>query len=111
MNKVASKVDLRFDLQNNQTLPSAAVVRLRRAVRHRLDEDGRVQVTSQRTRDQQRNLEDARDKLAELIRAALRAPKPRRPTKPSRGAKRRRLDAKRRLSEKKATRRSVRGED
>jgi ribosome-associated protein len=56
------------------------------------------------SRSQERNLEDAREKLAALIRRALTLPKPRRPTKPSRGAKERRLQAKRVLAEKKKVR-------
>ncbi len=64
-------------------------------------------MTSQATRDQARNLEDARDKLAALIRAALRPPKRRKKTKPTRRQKQRRLDEKKRNAEKKQGRKSV----
>lgn len=105
VNKVASKVDLRFDLPATGALGPSAKERLRRLARGRLDRDGRLVVTSQVTRDQSRNLEDAREKLAAIIREALVVPKRRKPTKPSRGSKERRLKEKRIASEKKQARR------
>ncbi len=107
VNKVASKVDLRFDVQGTEAITPSVKTRLRRANRARLDKEGRLVVTSQATRDQSRNLEDARSKLAELVREALVVPKKRKPTKPSRRAKQRRLDEKKRTSEKKQARRRV----
>ncbi|MGF1466611.1 MAG: alternative ribosome rescue aminoacyl-tRNA hydrolase ArfB [Sandaracinaceae bacterium] len=104
VNKVESKVDLRFDLPNSQALSSTVKARLRRLAEVRLDRDGRVQVVSQAHRDQPRNLEDARQRLAALIRRALVVPKRRRKTKPSRGAKERRLKAKRIRAERKQAR-------
>lgn len=101
VNKVSSKVDLRFDLPGSTAIDGAVKARLRRLARNRLDADGRIVVTSQATRDQARNLEDARAKLADLIRQALTPKKRRRPTKPSRGAKERRLSDKRQHKEKK----------
>jgi ribosome-associated protein len=101
VNKVSSKVDLRFDLEKTQALSPDVKTRLRVIAKGRLDKDGRLVITSQLTRDQPRNLEDARAKLAELIQRALVAPKKRKATKPSRGARERRLGAKRRTSEKK----------
>jgi len=95
VNQVATKVDLRFDLEGCSALPQDAKARLRKLVGHRLDADGRLIVVSQATRNQDKNLEDARRKLALLIRAALRRPKLRRATKPSRSAARRRLSDKR----------------
>jgi ribosome-associated protein len=106
VNKVASKVDLRFDLEGTAALSPAVKDRLRRIAAARIDRDGRLAVTSQATRDQSRNLEDARDKLAELVRRALVVPKKRKPTKPSKGAKERRLREKRAQSEKKQARRA-----
>lgn len=105
VNKVASKVDLRFDLPNTSALPPGAKERLQRMARTRLDKDGRLAITSQATRDQARNLEDAREKLAALVRRALVAPKARKPTKPSRGARERRLGEKKAQSDKKQSRR------
>jgi ribosome-associated protein len=105
VNKVASKVDLRFDLEATRALDDRAKSKLRTIARGRLDKDGAVVVTSQLTRDQSRNLEDARAKLADLVRQALVKEKPRRPTRPSKAAKRRRLDEKKHHARKKESRR------
>jgi ribosome-associated protein len=104
VNKVATKVELRFDLEGTEALPEAAKARLRTIAR--LDAAGSVLVTSQLTRNRLRNLVDARDKLAALVAAALVTPKKRRPTRPSGGARRRRLEQKRHQSDKKRARRS-----
>ena len=95
VNKVSSKVELRFDLPGTRALGPEVKARLRAIAAHKLDAEGRVLLTSQRTRDQVKNLADAREKLAELVRRALFVPKTRRPTKPSRGSKERRLESKR----------------
>jgi len=94
VNKVASKVDMRVDLAAVTGLSAPARARLRALAAPRLDADGRLVVTSQRTRDQLRNLEDARDKVKKLVERALREPRPRRITQPSRGAVERRLQSK-----------------
>ena len=107
VNKVSSKVELRFDLEGCPTLPPAVKLRLSALVRNKRAADGRVRIVSQATRDQAKNLADAREKLAELIRAAAVAPVPRRPTKPTRGSKRRRADDKRRQAHKKQLRNRV----
>lgn len=96
VNKVATKVELRFDLANTTALPAPVKARLAVACRGRLDAEGRVIITSEATRNRIRNLTDARDKLAALIREALVPPRPRRPTKPTRASKERRIDDKRR---------------
>jgi ribosome-associated protein len=101
VNRVASKVDLRFDLDGTRALSPAVKARLRALAGNQLDKEGQVMITSQATREQARNLEDARDKLASLVRRALQPPKRRKKTRPSRRAKQRRLDAKKRRSEKK----------
>jgi ribosome-associated protein len=111
VNKVSSKVELRFDLEACPTLPPAVKLRLAALVRNKRAADGRVRIVSQATRDQAKNLADAREKLAELIRAAAVAPVPRRPTKPTRGSKVRRADAKRRQAHKKQLRNRVTGDD
>jgi ribosome-associated protein len=95
VNKVASKVELRVDLAAVSGLTGPARARLGALAAGRLDSSGRLLVTSQRTRDQLRNLEDARDKVKKLVERALRAPRPRRLTAPSPGAVERRLRAKR----------------
>jgi len=105
VNKVSSKVELRIDLTAIEGLPEDALFRLRVAQRNRLDAEGLWIVISDRTRDQLKNLADAREKAAEGIRAALVRPVARRATKPTRGSKERRLDAKKRASNTKQQRR------
>lgn len=104
VNKVASKVELRVDLSQLSGLDEAARARLRGLTALRLDASGRLLVTSQKTRDQGRNLEDALDKVRSLIAQALVVPKKRRPTRPSRAAKARRVDAKKLDARRKANR-------
>lgn len=94
VNKVATKIDLRVDLGGIEGLSEAARARLQLLAANRLDAEGRLAVTSQATRNQARNLEDARARVADLIRSALIAPRRRRPTRPTMGARRRRLDDK-----------------
>lgn len=91
VNKVSSKVELRFDLPGTRCLDDAVKDRLRALAASRLDASGWILVTSQRTRDQPKNLDDARAKLAALVAKALTVPKARKATKPSRGVKERRL--------------------
>ncbi|WP_236607230.1 alternative ribosome rescue aminoacyl-tRNA hydrolase ArfB [Sandaracinus amylolyticus] len=108
VNKVSSKVDLRFDLEGSIALAPEVKARVRaKAGASRLDADGRVVIVSQITRDQKRNLEDAREKLAALVRAAMVVPKKRKKTAPSRGAKERRLGEKKRRAETKRGRQST----
>src|SRR5439155_7602659 len=85
VNKVATKIDLRVDLDAIEGLPEPARERLRRLAAHRLDAEGRLGVTSQATRTLSQNVEDARAKVRSLIAAALVRPKPRRPTRPTAG--------------------------
>jgi len=95
VNKVATKIDLRVDLDAIEGLPDPARDRLRVLARHRLDAEGRLVVTSQASRNQARNLEDARDKVRALIAAALVRPRPRTATRPTAAAREQRLGAKR----------------
>jgi ribosome-associated protein len=104
VNKVASRVELRLSLDRVVGLTGAARARLASLVRNRLDADGRLLVTSQATRDQGRNLEDAVDKARRLLAAALVAPRPRRPTRAGRAAVERRLAAKKRTGARKKQR-------
>ena len=105
VNKVASKVELRFDLEGTVALDAPTKERLRNLARTKLDAEGKILIVSQLTRDRAKNLEDAREKLRALVVAALVKPKTRRPTKPSRRAKARRMDEKRRVGDKKLARR------
>jgi ribosome-associated protein len=95
VNKVATKIDLRVDLAAIEGMPPGARERLHTLARHRLDAEGRLVVTSQATRNQARNLEDARDKVRALIAAALVRPRPRTATRPTAAARERRLGGKR----------------
>ena len=95
VNKVATKIDMRVDLGAVTGLSAPARARLRALAAARTDADGKLIVTSQRTRDQLRNLEDARAKVKKLVERALREPRPRRITQPSLGAVQRRLRQKR----------------
>ena len=95
VNKVATKIDLRVDLGRIEGLSDSARARLDALARHRLDAEGRLLVTSQLTRNQARNLEDARDKVRALVVAALVRPRSRTPTRPSAAARERRLGVKR----------------
>jgi len=95
VNKVATKIDLRVELDRIEGLSAAARARLETLARHRLDAEGRLVVTSQATRNQARNLEDAREKVRALVASALIPPRPRTPTRPSVAARERRLTAKR----------------
>jgi ribosome-associated protein len=105
VNKVASKIELRFELETCAELDVHTRERLRSLARTKIDAEGRILIVSQLTRDQSRNLEDAREKLRELILAATVRPKRRRATKPSRAANARRVEGKRRQGDKKAGRR------
>lgn len=104
VNKVASRVELRVDLERITGLSGAARARLEALARRRLDGDGRLLITSQRTRDQHRNLADCRERVSRLIERALVPPRVRRPTRPSAAARKRRLEAKKRQSERKQAR-------
>jgi ribosome-associated protein len=106
VNKVSSKVELRFDLLGTQAIDGATKDRMRGLSGVRLGPEGELIILSQKTRDQAKNLEDAREKLCDLVRRALVRPTVRRATRPSRARVRARLNDKRKQSEKKATRRT-----
>lgn len=101
VNKVSSKIDVRVDLAAITGLDLEARARLLTQAANRLDADGWLHLTSQKTRDQARNLADACEKIKAMILKALVAPIKRKPTKPSRGAVRRRLADKKQTSERK----------
>ena len=106
VNKVSSKVELRFDLPGTTALDEGVKARLRVIARGRLDADGRIVVVSQATRDQPKNLADARAKLAELVVRALVPPRPRKATRPTAGSRERRLSQKQHRARRKADRRA-----
>ena len=98
VNKVATAVELRFDVAKSPSLPEAVRERLLLKRDRRLTGDGVFVISAQRFRTQERNREDARERLAVLIGSGLHAPKPRLATRPTRGSKERRLGAKRERS-------------
>ena len=94
VNKVASAVELRFDAANSRALPEAVRARLLARRDRRLTAEGVLVIQANRFRDQVRNREDARARLAELVRAATHVPKRRIATKPTRASKERRIESK-----------------
>jgi ribosome-associated protein len=108
VNKVASKVELRVSLDGIVGLDPDARTRLRALCAGRLDAEGRLVVTSQLTRDQHKNLQDARDKVRVLVARSLVRPRKRRPTRPTRSSVERRLSDKKHRSTQKADRRGDR---
>lgn len=95
VNKVATAVELRFDVANSPSLPEAVRERLLARRDRRVTADGVLVISAQRFRTQERNREDARARLAAFVEAGLHAPKPRVATRPTRGARERRLGEKR----------------
>ena len=107
VNKVSSAVQLRFDAAKSSALSEEIRNRLKQISGHRMTADGILIIKAQRFRTQDRNREDAIDRLVTLIRQAAEKPRPRRRTKPSRAAKQKRLTSKRHRGEIKRRRRSV----
>jgi ribosome-associated protein len=94
VNKLATAVQLRFDVRRSPSLPAGVRTRLERLAGTRMTRDGVLVIIAQRHRTQARNREDALDRLVDLIRRAAVVPRPRRPTRPSAGARERRIEAK-----------------
>lgn len=99
VNKVATAVQLRFDLKGNETLPPDAKARMARLAGSRLTQSGEILLQADRFRTQEQNRQDAMERLAELARQALVRPKPRKPTRPTKGSKERRIAAKKQRGE------------
>ncbi|MCE0731880.1 aminoacyl-tRNA hydrolase [Halomonas sp. G15] len=106
VNKVASAIHLRFDIQRS-SLPPFYKERLLALGDQRISQDGVVIIKAQRFRTQEQNREDALERLRELIREAVKQRKVRKPTRPTRGSQRRRVDAKTRKGKTKALRGKV----
>ena len=98
VNKVASAVELRFDVANSPSLSEALRARVLARRDRRLTADGVLVIQANRFRDQAKNRDDARARLAEILQVAAHVPKKRIATKPTRASKERRLDAKRQRS-------------
>jgi len=111
VNKLATAVQLRFDVRHSPSLPYEVRARLERLAGRRLTRDGVLVITAQRHRTQERNRDDALARLVELVRAAAVRPTPRRPTRPTLASKARRLEGKKRRGNIKALRGAKPGED
>jgi len=109
VNKLASAVQLRFDARRSPNLRADVRLRLERLAGRRMTQAGVLVITAQRHRTQERNRQDARDRLVELIRRAAVAPIPRRATKPGKAARERRLQSKKHRSTVKGWRREKPG--
>jgi len=104
VNKVASAVELRFDVASSRALPEPVRARLLARRDRRLTSDGVLVIQANRFRDQAKNRDDARARLAELVRAATHVPKRRIATKPTRASKERRIESKKNRATIKQTR-------
>ena len=94
VNKVSTAVELRFSVRDSPSLPEGVKARLIRLAGSRMTQEGVLVIDAQKFRSQQRNRDDAMERLFDMIRAAAEVPKFRRPTRPSLGAKKRRLESK-----------------
>jgi len=94
VNKVCTAVELRFSVRESPSLPDGLKARLIRLAGSRMTQDGVLVISAQKFRSQQRNREDALERLFEMIRAAAEVPKRRRATRPTLGSKERRLESK-----------------
>lgn len=105
VNKLSTAVQLRFDIRTSPSLPNEVAIRAQKLAGRKLTQEGVVVILAQRFRTQERNREDARERLVALLReAAAPPPPPRRATKPSKAAKARRLESKSRRSNVKSLR-------
>lgn len=112
VNKVESAVEIRVDLLASDAFSNNDKARLVEVLGSRLSGDGRIlTVRASAHRSQRRNLDAARERLASMLRAALKREKARRATKPTRGSQRRRLDSKKKRGDLKRQRRSGRGDE
>jgi ribosome-associated protein len=105
VNKLSTAVQLRFNIRTSPSLPNEIAIRAQKLAGKRLTQEGVIVIVAQRFRTQDRNRQDARDRLVALLReAATPPPPPRRATKPSKAAKARRLESKSRRSSVKSLR-------
>ena len=98
VNKLSTAVQLRFDVRHSPSLPNDVALRLIRIAGSRMTKDGVLVINAQRHRTQERNREDARERLVAMIREAAVRPVPRRATKPTASSRRERLESKKRRS-------------
>ena len=111
VNKVSTAVQLRFDVGRSPALSGEVRERLRALAGSRMTDEGVLVIDARAHRTQGQNRDEARERLADLVRRALVRPKRRKKTKPGKAAKERRLDTKKRRSDTKRTRGRLRGDD
>jgi ribosome-associated protein len=111
VNKVATAVELRFDVASSPALPEAVRLRLMRLAGRRLSAEGILTIDAHRFRTQERNRRDALARLVALVQRAAVEPKPRKPTRPSRASKERRLESKAQRAQTKGLRRRAHPDD
>lgn len=104
VNKVASKAVLRWSVQSSGSIPDPVRARLMTRAARQINDRGELLLTSQRYRDQGRNIDDCLEKLRNLILAATKVPRRRKKTRPTKASKEKRLDTKRATAEKKRRR-------
>jgi len=104
VNKVATAVQLRYDVSSAKGIPVDVRARLVQLAGNRVTDAGELIITARRYRTQERNRQDARERLVDLVRRAAQPPKKRRKTKPTRASKERRLEGKKRRSQTKRLR-------
>jgi ribosome-associated protein len=106
VNKLSTAVQLRFDVRHSPSLPNDVAIRLMRLAGRRMTKDGVLILVAQNHRTQERNRQDARDRLIELVRQAAVVPVKRRPTKPTKASREQRLESKKRRASIKGMRRA-----
>ena len=111
VNKVSSKIEIRFNPYSFYGFTSAVRQRLIILAGSRIDSDSNIIISSQEHREQHRNLAEARNKLKRLILKALRPPKPRKPTRPTRASVERRIKQKKKRGQKKSLRQKFSGDE
>jgi ribosome-associated protein len=111
VNKVSTAVQLRFDADRSPSLTGEVRQRLRALAGSRMTDEGILVIDAREHRTQSQNREEARERLADLIRRALVRPKRRRKTRPTAASKERRLDTKKRRAHTKAARGRFRSDD
>lgn len=104
VNKLATAVQLRFDLRGSPNIPPAMKVRAEKIAGQRLTREGVIVISADRFRTQEQNRDDARTRLVELLQRAAIVPKVRRKTRPTLASKKRRIEGKKRRSEIKSRR-------
>lgn len=104
VNKVATCIELRFNPEASCLFSQSVLERLKKIAGNRFDSEGTLIIASQKYREQYRNLDDARDKLKEMILKALKPPKARRPTRPTKASVEKRITNKKQTGQKKSLR-------